>query len=86
MLQTLIDVILPVFLVVGAGYVTSRAGYFTQIHIDGLMRFTQQFAIPCLLFLAIATLDLSASFDPRLIISFYAGAAICFGLGLFGAR
>ena len=29
------------------------------------------FAIPCLLFLAIAHLDLSASFDPRLLGSFY---------------
>jgi len=86
MLQTLIDVILPVFLVVGAGYATTRAGYFNQTHINGLMRFTQQFAIPCLLFRAIATLDLSASFDPRLMISFYLGATLCFGLGIFGTR
>lgn len=86
MLQTLIDVILPVFLVVGAGYGSTRAGYFTQTHINGLMRFTQQFAIPCLLFSAIATLDLSASFDPRLMISFYTGATLCFALGIFGAR
>lgn len=86
MLQTLIDVILPVFLVVGAGYASTRAGYFNQTHINGLMRFTQQFAIPCLLFSAIATLDLSASFDPRLMISFYSGATLCFALGMFGAR
>jgi hypothetical protein len=50
------------------------------------MRFTQNFAIPCLLFQAIAKLDLSASFAPALLGSFYAGAAICFALGLFGAR
>ena len=86
MFQTLIDVILPVFLVIGAGYVSTRAGYFTASHIDGLMRFTQNFAIPCLLFYAIATLDLSAGFDPRLMLSFYAGAAISFALGITGAR
>jgi predicted permease len=86
MFQTLIDVILPVFLVIGSGYLATRAGYFTASHIDGLMRFTQNFAIPCLLFYAIATLDLSASFDPRLILSFYSGAAICFTLGIAGAR
>ncbi len=86
MFQTLIDVILPVFLVIACGYTATRAGYFTASHIDGLMRFTQNFAIPCLLFYAIARLDLSASFDPRLMLSFYAGAAICFTLGLFGAR
>ncbi|MEM1006815.1 MAG: AEC family transporter [Pseudomonadota bacterium] len=86
MLQSLITVILPVFLVIGAGYAATRSGYFTETHVDGLMRFTQGFAIPCLLFVAIAHLDLSASFDPRLLISFYSAAALCFTAGLFGAR
>lgn len=86
MLQNLIDVILPVFLVIGAGYAATRSGYFSEVHVDGLMKFTQGFAIPCLLFLAIAHLDLSASFDPRLLASFYSAAALCFTAGLFGAR
>ena len=86
MLQSLIDVILPVFLVIGAGYVATVTGYFKEVHIDGLMKFTQGFAIPCLLFLAIAHLDLSASFDPRLLGSFYSAAALCFVAGVFGAR
>lgn len=86
MLQTLIDVILPVFLVIGAGYAATRAGYFTYAHIDGIMKFTQGFAIPCLLFAAIANLDLQASFDPRLLIAFYTGSATCFVLGIVGAR
>ncbi|MGD9862403.1 MAG: AEC family transporter [Pseudodonghicola sp.] len=86
MFQTLIDVILPVFLVIGAGYGATRAGYFTPGHIDGIMKFTQGFAVPCLLFSAISHLDLRASFDPRLLVSFYSGALLCFCLGLFGAR
>ncbi|WP_170752116.1 AEC family transporter [Ruegeria lacuscaerulensis] len=86
MLQSLIDVILPVFLVIGAGYTATALGYFKEAHIDGLMKFTQGFAIPCLLFLAIANLDLGASFDPRLLFSFYTAAGLCFCAGLFGAR
>ncbi len=86
MLQSLINVILPVFLVIGAGYASTRLGYFKEAHVDGLMKFTQGFAIPCLLFLAISHLDLSASFDPRLLFSFYTAAALCFTAGLFGAR
>jgi predicted permease len=85
-IQTLLDVILPVFLVIGAGYGLTRAGYFSFAHIDGIMRFTQGFAIPVLLFSAIAHIDLSASFDPRLLASFYSGAAACFALGMIGAR
>ena len=86
MLQSLIDVILPVFLVVAAGYVATQRGFFSQTQIDGLMKFVQSFAIPCLLFRAIANLDLSASFDPALLISFYTGAGFCCGLGILGAR
>jgi predicted permease len=85
-LQTLLDVILPVFLVIGFGYVAVWRRLFPASGIDGVMKFTQNFAIPCLLFQAIAGLDLSASFDPRLMASFYTGAALCFALGIFGAR
>jgi malonate transporter len=85
-MQTLIDVILPVFLVIGCGYVAVWRGFFSTSGIDGVLRFAQSFAVPCLLFNAIAHLDLSASFDVRLLLSFYTGAAICFALGIFGAR
>ncbi|MCR9126258.1 MAG: AEC family transporter [Rhodobacteraceae bacterium] len=86
MIQTLLDVILPVFLVIGAGYATTQAGYFNQTHIEGIMKFTQGFAIPCLLFDAMAHIDLSASFDPALLFSFYASAGFCFGAGAICAR
>ena len=86
MLQTLIDVILPVFLVIGAGYVTTRAGYFTQGHIDAILHFAQGFAIPCLLFRAMVEIDLRAGFDPALLLSFYTGAGAAFVLGALGAR
>jgi malonate transporter and related proteins len=82
----LLVVVLPVFLVIGAGYAATRAGLFRPSAVDGLMVFTQNFAIPCLLFRGVATLDLGAVFDPRLLISFYTGAVVCFILGTLGAR
>ena len=85
-MQALLDVILPVFLVIGFGYLAVWRGYFTPQAVDGLMRFTQNFAIPCLLFTAIARLDLGQSFDWRLLLSFYSGSLAGFLLGLFGAR
>ncbi|MEM6578199.1 MAG: AEC family transporter [Pseudomonadota bacterium] len=85
-MQALLDVILPVFLVIGFGYLAVWRGWFTQAGVDGLMKFTQLFAIPCLLFTAIARLDLGQSFDWRLLVSFYSGALAGFLLGLFGAR
>ncbi|QFT59495.1 putative transporter YfdV [Sulfitobacter sp. THAF37] len=85
-MQNLLDVILPVFLLIGFGYVAVWRGLFPVSGIDGVMRFTQSFAIPCLLFQAISRLDLGSDFSPALLVSFYAGATICFGLGLFGSR
>jgi malonate transporter and related proteins len=85
-MQALIEVILPVFLVIGFGYVVVWARLFPDSAVDGLMTFSQNFAIPCLLFLAIATLDLGQDFDMRLLASYYTGSLACFAAGLLGAR
>lgn len=85
-MQALLEVILPVFLVIGFGYGAVRWGLFSDAGVDGLVKFTQSFAIPCLLFSAIAGLDLGAVFRPALLAAFYAGAAAGFVAGLLGAR
>lgn len=74
----LLNIVLPVFIVIGAGYATVRSGILSQLHADALMRFATKFAIPCLLFNAISKLDLNAAFDFGLITSFYIGATASF--------
>lgn len=85
-MNALLDVTLPVFMVIGFGYIAARSGLFAESAVDGLMRFAQTFAVPCLLFRSIAQLDLSAAYDAGLLISFYAGAFTSFGAGFLGAR
>ncbi len=85
-MQALLDVILPVFLVIGAGYMAAWRGGFTEQAVDGLMSFTQNFAIPCLLFRALWTLELGDDFEPWLLVSFYTGSVTCFTVGMLGAR
>lgn len=85
-MSTLIEVILPVFLVLGFGYMARWRGLITDTGVDGLMTFAQGFAVPCLLFRAIATMELGQNFDLALLGSFYTGAIIGFIAGLFGAR
>ncbi len=85
-MQALLDVILPVFLVIGFGYAAVWRGFLGNSAIDALMRFTQNFAIPCLLFRAIASIDIAETFDPALLGSYYAGATVGFIAGLLGAR
>lgn len=85
MLGTL-SVVMPVFLLIGAGYLAVWRRLFADSAVDGLMVFTQKFAIPCLLFTGVATLDLGAEFDPWLMLAFYAGSTTNFILGILGAR
>ena len=85
-MSALLDVIIPVFLIIGFGYCTVWARLFSIDTIDGLMKFSQNFAIPVLLFDAIATVDLANVFDLNLFFSFYVGATACFLFGFFGSH
>ncbi|MBD3624091.1 MAG: AEC family transporter [Rhodobacteraceae bacterium] len=83
---TLLQVVLPVFLVTATGFTLVRTGYFKDNLIDGLNRYTQAFAIPILLFNATRNMDFTAVFDLGMLLSFYAAATTTFFLGILGAR
>ena len=85
-MSTLLDVIIPVFLIVGSGYCAVWFRLFSTETIDGLMKFSQNFAIPILLFNAISKVDLVNVFDLNLFFSFYFGATAGFLIGFFGSH
>ncbi len=85
-MQVLLEVTIPVFLVIAAGYLSVRAGFLEDAHIHGLMKFAQGVAIPCLLFRAISDIDFAARFNPAFMLSFYSGSVVAFLLGFLGAR
>lgn len=85
-MSALFTVILPVFLVIGFGYLAAARGLFGEGAVEGVMRFAQTFAVPVLLFQSIARMDLAADFSPALLGSFYAGAFASFAAGWSGAR
>lgn len=85
-MSALLDVILPVFLILGCGYLAAWRRIVDEAAIDGIMRFAQNIAVPFLLFRSIAKLDLVQSFDPGLLISFYAGAFGAATLAFLAAR
>ena len=75
--------VLPVFLIIGAGYAVMWRRLLTKDVIDALAMFAQKFAIPCLLFLAVAELDLKAYFNIPLFASYYIPASLIFIIGGF---
>jgi len=81
----LFTVVLPVFLILGYGYVVTWRGMLSDSAIDGIQRFAQNFALPVLLFQSIAGIDLGADLDAGMLGAFYAGAFLGFALGYSGA-
>lgn len=77
----LVDVILPVFIVIGFGYLVAWRKMFTEVAVDGLMRFAQNFAVPVLLFSNVARLDMAENFNLGMWIAFYTGAFLSYFVG-----
>lgn len=84
-LNSILDIILPVFLILGLGYAAAWGKFLSSDAVDGIMRYGQNFAAPILLFKSISGLDLSRAYDAGLLISFYAGAFASFAIGFTGA-
>ncbi len=85
-MSALLAVVLPVFLVMGAGFGAVRTRFLAEDAIDALMRFAQGLAVPLLLFLSIARLDLTRGYDAGLLGSYYMGSTAVFLLGMGLAR
>ena len=75
----------PVFLLVLVGFICVKRSLFDAATIDALMRYAVKFAIPCLLFRAVSTIDLNAAYEWRSIGSFYGAAFLCFVVGALAA-
>lgn len=80
-MTVLFDVILPVFIVIGFGYLVAWRKLFSEVAVDGLMRFAQNFAVPVLLFVNVARLDLAADVNVGMWVAFYTGAFLSYFIG-----
>lgn len=85
MLQ-IFNIVAPIFLVVGFGYVGAKAKLFPDAAIDGLLRFVTYFAVTCLLFRATAIIDIRNSLRLEILASYYLPAFVCFAVGVVIAR
>lgn len=80
-MTVLFDVILPVFLIIGFGYLAAWKRIFSDNAVEGVMTYAQSFAVPTLLFVSIARLDLAESFNPLMWLAFYSGAFLSWFIG-----
>ncbi|MEM7242069.1 MAG: AEC family transporter [Pseudomonadota bacterium] len=81
----IVEIVLPVFFLIGIGYGLAAKKYLSSDHIDGLTKYTQGFALPVLLFLSIAQADLTL-FSAKLYLGYYAPAFVIFLGATLGAK
>lgn len=80
-MQIILDIIVPVFGIVGLGYVAARLGWFPAEANKGLSRFVFDFAIPALLFRSMATTALPAEIEWGYLASYFGGGYIAWITG-----
>ena len=78
---TLLTIVLPVFLIVAAGYASVRTNYLPETLIDGVVKYAVNFAVPILLFLSMTRIDLGTAIHPGALLAFFGAGNLCF----FGA-
>ncbi len=80
-----IEIVLPVFLVIGLGIIIRRIGLVSGNFFSEVNKLVYYVCLPLLLIYKIAGADFSTSFNFRLVIATSAGVACCFGISyLYG--
>jgi predicted permease len=74
----LLSLTVPIFLLIGLGGISVRAGFVAENQIDGLAAFVLQFALPALVLGALAGQDLGRSFDWRYVAAYGVGSLFAF--------
>jgi malonate transporter and related proteins len=85
LLQVLL-IVMPVFLLIGAGYGGVRSGYLRPELSDYLNVYTVRIAMPCLLFQAMSKIDFGAAFNGYMLAAFYIGSFLSFIIAIALSR
>jgi predicted permease len=83
---SIFNVVIPVFALMGVGYLAVRTRLYPADGVRGLVAFVNNFATPCLLFQAMLTSDFASTFNPQIIVPFYVGSLTSLFVGAFVAR
>ena len=85
-MDIIFGIILPVFGTLGLGYAAARHGAFDEAANRGLSLFVFNFALPLMLFRAIAQAELPDAMPWGYLLSYYLGAFGVYALAMIGGR
>jgi malonate transporter len=76
----------PIYLVVAAGYLCTRAGLFERADMRVLGKYVIHLALPALLFNALSRRSAAEVLEPLFILAYAFGSLVALGLGILWAR
>lgn len=85
-MHVFLDIVVPVFGLVGLGYLAAWSGLFGGGRLKGLTFFAFGFAIPALLFRSMARMQLDGAIAWPFLLTYFLGAFAVFALGLAVSR
>lgn len=85
-MSAFVDIVLPVFALIGVGYAAARLGFFDETATRALGRFVFQFALPVMLFSSLAAEGLPATFEVGYLVAYFLGVVATAGLAALLAR
>lgn len=85
-MSVLIDIIVPVFGVVLIGFVAARKSWLSTAGVDGLAAFVFNFAVPAMLFRAMATRALPETIPWAFVVAYFGGVYVAWALGMVISR
>jgi malonate transporter and related proteins len=80
-----ISITAPIFILIGLGFAAGRAGWIAREGMAALGRYALTFALPALLFNALAKRPLGEIIVPPFLLAYVAGSLIAYAVGMFGA-
>jgi len=77
-LSTILSITLPIYLLIGLGFLTVRSGYVAGDHVKALSAFVVRVALPALIFLAVGTADPAEVLHRGLFLAYLGGSGALF--------
>ncbi|MDA4844368.1 AEC family transporter [Hoeflea poritis] len=81
-----VTILLPIFAIMGLGYISGRLGILGDNSAPVLNRFVTHFSLPLLLFGALASSPLDKTFNLAFVVSLATAAVVCFVLPILLSR
>lgn len=77
-MTTILSITLPIYLLIGLGFVAVRSGYFAADHVRALSAFVVRIALPALIFLAVGTAHPTEVLHGGLFLAYLGASAALF--------